>query len=191
VAIPGKDYSMGKYEVTQEEWESVMGSTPSYFKNRLRNPVETVSWNDCQEFVRKLNAQSAVKASGLVFRLSTEEEWEFAARAGAKGDYCKLADGTEITKETLGEVSWFDDNSGYKTHPVGRKKPNAFGLYDMHGNVFEWTQSVVGVDRVLRGGSFLSSAVDCTAGYRLWYSPGNRNRNLGLRLAASGRTDGK
>ena len=191
VAIPGKDYSMGKYEVTQEEWEAVMGSTPSYFKNRPSNPVETVSWNDCQEFVRNLNALPAAKASRLVFRLPTTEEWDMACLAGATGDYCKLADGTEITEETLGEVAWFDDNSGHKTHPVGRKKPNAFGLYDMHGNVGEWTQSAVGDDRVNRGGSFGGSAILCSACLRGWRDPGHRLGFLGLRLAASGRADGR
>ena len=89
-----------------------------------------------------LNSMPEVKKSGLTFRLPTEKEWEYACRAASTGDYCKLADGTEITKGTLGDVAWYEDNSGKKTHPVGQKKPNAFGLHDMHGNVLEWCEDL-------------------------------------------------
>ena len=164
VRIPGKDYWMGKFQVTQAQWEAVMGENPSEWEAVMgvnpsefegaENPVENVSWDDCQEFLEKLNAQPAAKASGLVFRLPEEDEWEYACRAGAEGDYCKLADGTEIEEETLDEVAWFSDNSDGTTHPVGRKKPNAFGLYDMHGNVEEWTATADGENRVTRGGSW-------------------------------------
>lgn len=107
VAIPGKNFKMGKYEVTQEQWEAVMGENPSCFKGS-NNPVECVSWDDSKKFLEKLNAMPEVKESGLTFRLPTEEEWEYACRAGSTGDYCKLADGTEITKSTLDEsgVVW-------------------------------------------------------------------------------------
>ena len=109
VQIPGRDFRMGKYEVTQAQWEAVMGENPSYFKG-ADHPVECVSWDDCQAFLEKLNAHPAARASGLVFRLPTEEEWEAACRAGSTNDYCRLADGTEITEATLGRVAWFDEN---------------------------------------------------------------------------------
>ena len=177
---------MGKYEVTQAQWQAVMGENPSEFKGDL-NPVEYVSWDDCKKFLEKLNSMPEVKASGLTFRLPTEKEWEYACRAGSTGDYCKLADGTEITESTLGEVAWYVDNSNYKTHPVGQKKPNAFGLYDMHGNVWEWCEDLYlagGSLRVNRGGSWISSSGDCQASYRFFYIPGGRGNALGFRLAA-------
>ena len=124
VKIPGKDYLMGKYEVTQAQWQAIMGNNPSYFKGDLSRPVEYVSWNDCQEFIKKLNACSEVKSAGITFRLPTEEEWEYAGRAGSTGKYGLLADGRE---GTLNEMDWYRDNSGHKTHPVGQKKPNAWG----------------------------------------------------------------
>ncbi len=187
VACPGGLW-MGKYEVTQEQWESVMGNNPSSFKGD-NLPVETVSWNDCQDFVGKLNATPGARASGLTFRLPTEEEWETACRAGApkSADYCKLADGTQITEKTLSKVARY--GKGWDDGPVavGSFLPNAWGLYDMHGNVGEWTSTADGGNRVFRGGSFDFTAVYCTAGYRFWDYPDVANRLLGLRLAASGR----
>ena len=184
------DFWMGKTEVTQEQWQRMMGKNPSFFAGKPKNPVEKVSWNDCQEFVKKVNALPAARASGLTFRLPTEEEWESACRAGAPKaqDYCKLADGTQITEATLDKVAWFneDENTG-STHPVGGKTPNAWGLYDMHGNVLEWTQTADGDYRVSSGGSFDYAARHCTAGDRCWDSPDCADRGLGLRLAASGR----
>jgi len=187
VPIPGKDYRMGKFPVTQAQWEAVMGKNPSEFKGADR-PVETVSWDDCQAFLKTLNATPAAKASGLVFRLPEEDEWEYACRAGATGKYCKLADGTEITEDTLGEVAWFDENSVGKTHPVGRKKPNAFGLYDMHGNVSEWTNTADG-GSVDRGGCWDCSARDCGSSCPSRRAPDSRECNLGFRLCASGRAE--
>ena len=161
IPIPGQDYALSKYEVTQALWEAVTGNNPSKFKGANR-PVESVSWDDCQAFLEKLNALPEVKELGAPVRLPTLDEWGYADRAGAIGDfrhaglllspapsvysYCKLADGTEITGANLGEVAWFRGNSGGKTHPVGRKKPNAFGLFDMEGNVEEWvsTESELG-----------------------------------------------
>ena len=136
VAIPGTNYKMGKTEVTQAQWVAVMGNNPSRFKG-ADNPVENVSWDDCKAFLKKLNALPTVRESGLVFRLPTPKEWKYACLAGSTDYYCKLADGTEITTRTVGEVAWYNDNGGSKTHPVGQKKPNAFGLYDMLGNVEE------------------------------------------------------
>ena len=179
---------VGTTEVTQALWETVMGENPSYYKNP-DNPVERVSWDDCQAFLKKINAKPGIRESGLVFRLLREEEWEFACRAGAKGDYCTLANGTEITKDMLGRVAWFRDNSDGKTHPVGQKNPNAWGLHDMHGNVWEWTETAVGKLRVGRGGSWDDSAGDCGASCRDGHSPSNRGYDIGFRLCASGRAD--
>ncbi len=186
-SVPGNLW-FGQYEVTQAQWEAVMGENPSYFKG-ADHPVECVSWDDCQAFLEKLNALPAVKKSGLTFRLPTEEEWEYACRAGATGDYCKLANGTEITKDTLGQVAWFRDNSGSEIHPVGQKQPNAFGLYDMHGNVLEWTSTAVGELRVYRGGGWLDSGGNCVSSIRYGGSPSLRNYSLGFRLCASGKAD--
>ena len=185
IPIPGKDYRMGKFPVTQAQWEAVTGENPSDFKG-ADNPVEMVSWDDCQKFLEKLNAQPAAKASGLFFRLPEADEWEYACRAGATGDYCKLADGTEITEETLGEVAWFDDDT---THPVGQKKPNAFGLHDMHGNVWEWTATAKGRERAYCGGSWFNTAGDCVSSYRNRCSPSDRANGLGFRLCADRRAD--
>ena len=135
-----------------------------------------------------LNSMPEVKKSGLTFRLPTEKEWEYACRAASTGDYCKLADGTEITKGTLGDVAWYEDNSGKKTHPVGQKKPNAFGLHDMHGNVLEWCEDLywAGISgRVSRGGGWEFNSIRCAAGYRGFNDPVFRYSSLGFRLAAS------
>ncbi len=181
--IPGVEWSMGQYEVTQAQWEAVMGGNSSHFKGADR-PVENVSWYDCQEFVKKLNALPAVQESGVTYRLPTEEEWEYACRAGSTGDYCKLADGTEITEGTLERVAWYRGNSGRESHPVGQKEPNAWGLYDMHGNVWEWTATDAGGPRVLRSGAWNRKADDCTADTRRGNDPVNRSYNLGFRLVA-------
>ena len=120
-----KAFEMGKYEVTQAQWEAVMGSNPSYFKGADR-PVELVNWNDAQGFLLKLNARN----DGYRYRLPAEAEWEYAARAGTTGDNAGDLDG----------VAWYRDNSKNQTHPVGQKQANAWGLHDMQGNVWEWCQ---------------------------------------------------
>ena len=192
VHCPGvaQDFWMGKYEVTQEQWQRVMGSNPSHFKNHPKFPVETVSWNDCKKFVEKLNALPAARSSGLTFRLPTEQEWETCCRAGAplSADYCRLTDGTQITASTLSRVARY--GKGWDEGPanVGSRLPNAWGLYNMHGNVWEWTETADGDCRVRRGGSFCDTADDCGAGFRYGYWPGDSGRSLGLRLAASGST---
>ncbi len=190
VTIPGKSFKIGKYEVTQTQWYAVMGDYPSHFFGD-DNPVECVSWKDCKKFLEKLNAIPEVKSSGLTFRLPTVAEWEYACRAGSTGDYCRLADGTEITKDTLGKVAWYKDNSEKKTHPVGRKEPNAFGLYDMHGNVLEWCEDLFYLHgerdpyHMNWGGSWDSNASWCSAGQRHDDTTGPSCDRYGFRLAAS------
>ena len=212
VPIPGRDFRMGKYEVSQAQWEAVMGENPSYFKG-ADHPVENVSWDDCQAFLEMLNAHPAARASGLVFRLPTEEEWETACRAGSTNAYCRLADGTEITEATLDRVAWYIDDaltrprwlarflafaeriidrvhevdwSETVTHKsVGRKEPNAWGLHDMHGNVWEWTETAGGEARVSRGGGWYFSARDCGSSSRFRLSPSDRLDGLGIRLCAT------
>ena len=198
VPIPGKDFKMGRFPVTQAQWEAVTGENPSEFKGADR-PVEMVSWDDCQAFLETLNATPAARAAGLAFRLPKEDEWEYACRAVSTGKYCKLADGTEITEDTLGEVAWFDEDA-FKgsTHPVGLKKPNAFGLHDMHGNVEEWTDTAVDEDgsvdaggkaRVDRGGGWGGSAKNCMSAHRRWFAPSLRSDLLGFRLCADRKAD--
>lgn len=125
------DFYIGKYEVTQEQWEKVMGNNPSYFKGDGRLPVDKVSWNDIQEFIKRLNEKS-----GEHYRLPTEAEWEYAARSGGKKE--KWA-GTSNESE-VGDYAWYIGNSGRKSYPVGTKKPNHLGIYDMSGSLWEWVQ---------------------------------------------------
>ena len=186
-----KPFYLGKYLVTQEQWEAVMGSSPSNFKGP-KNPVEQVSWDDCQGFVEKLNA----KVGGGKFSLPTEAQWEYACRAGSTGKYCF---GDE--ESGLGEYAWYSANSESKTHAVGEKKPNAWGLYDMHGNVWQWCQDWYdggyyansptdeptgpsgGAFRVLRGGSWADPARGCRSADRGRFTPQGRGNNLGLRVS--------
>jgi formylglycine-generating enzyme required for sulfatase activity len=198
-----KPFYLGKYLVTQEQWGAVMGSNPSSFK-APKNPVETVSWDDCQQFLNRLNgrvgraerAPPGNRAGEGDFRLPTEAQWEYACRAGSTGKYCFGDSETQ-----LGEYAWYSDNSGGKTHPVGEKKPNAWGLYDMHGNVWEWCQDwynggyyagspsddppgpTTGSRRVLRGGSWSFLARYCRSASRDYFGPGYRDFNLGLRVS--------
>ena len=181
-----KGFWLGKYEVTQRQWQSVMGDNPSKFKDPDR-PVERVSWNDCNAFVRKVNA-----SLGGVARFPTEAEWEYACRAGSG----KAVSGNGM----LMDMAWYDANSGNETHPVGTNQPNSWGFYDMHGNVLEWcfdwfgnieAQAVdpkgltSGSFRVLRGGCWFFYARDCRSAYRLKRDPNLRNAIYGFRLACS------
>ncbi len=164
-----KPFYLGKYLVTQDQWQTVMDSNPSEFKGP-KNPVEQVSWDECRTFLGKLNAKSA--AGGGKFQLPSEAQWEYACRAGSKTRYCFGDD-----ESKLGDYAWYEANSGNKTDPVGEKKPNAWGLYDMHGNVWEWcedwyadykesavddpTGAATGSLRVIRGGSWIRPAGYC------------------------------
>ena len=185
-----KPFYLGKYEVTQEQWEAVMGNNPSNFKGP-KNPVECVSWDDCQQFLVKLNAKAG--GQGGKFVLPTEAQWEYACRAGGTGKFCFGDD-----EARLGDYAWYSENSGSKTHPVGEKKPNAFGLYDMHGNVLEWCQDwngtygagvtdpsgpTTGSSRGQRGGGWYFSAGLCRSADRYGSAPGHRIYYLGLRVA--------
>jgi formylglycine-generating enzyme required for sulfatase activity len=189
-----KPFYLGTYEVTQAQWTAVMGNNPSKYKGRS-NPVEQVSWDDIQVFIQRLNQ----KEGHTRYRLPTEAEWEYAARAGTESTYSFGDDARE-----LGKYAWYDENyrSG-STHPVGQKQPNAWGLYDMHGNVWEWVQDWYGdryysdspdTDpkgpssgsyRVLRGGGWYFSAQYCRAAFRDFNSPDIRYYYVGFRLALS------
>ena len=186
-------FFLGTTEVTQGQWRSVMGNNPSYFGNCGDNcPVENVSWNDAQDFIKKLCQKEGLNP--CKYRLPTEAEWEYSARAGSSTTYYW---GNRMD----GSYAWYDGNSGGKTHEVGTRKPNAWGLYDMTGNVWEWVQdwydsgyygkgdaldprgASSGSDRVERGGSWGSGAGSCRTSYRFVNAPDVRNFFLGFRLA--------
>ena len=192
-------YYIGETEVTQTLWQAVMGSNPSYFKGD-NLPVEQASWNDCQEFIRKLNQKT-----GKNFRLPTEAEWEYAARGGKKSRGYKYAG-----SNTLRDVAWFgswegrtydNGNSSVKTHAVKTKSPNELGLYDMSGNVYEWCSdwygnyssgsqtnpqgSSSGSVRVLRGGCCSNAATYCRVSHRNGFDPGDSLDRFGFRLCLS------
>lgn len=199
--IISKDFYLSKYEVTQGQWKAVMGDNPSFFKDCGDDcPVENVSWDEVQEFIRRLKA----KGEGT-YRLPTEAEWEYACRAGTTGNYA----------ENLDDIAWYYNNAGdqilsgewdaaklksnnNRTHEVGKKQPNAWGLYDMHGNVWEWVQDwfgkypegavtdptggISGSHRIFRGGSLGFPAEDIRSAKRAYYTPTERNGNVGFRL---------
>ncbi len=197
-----KEYWLGKYEVTQAQYETVMGTNPSWYKG-ADLPVEMVSWFGAKEFCAKLT--SVAKASGKLpegyeFTLPTEAQWEYACRAGTT---TALNNGENLSNEEkcpeMDEVGCYDGNSNEMTHPVGQKKPNAWGLYDMHGNVWEWcldwngdypetavvdpTGPDTGVSRVLRSGSWGGYATYCRSAFRNCKSPDTYNRYYGFRVA--------
>ena len=199
-------FSIGRYEVTQEEWIAVMGRSLTEFKSD-RMPVKCVCWRDCQDFIKKLN-----RLTGMNFRLPTEAEWEFAARGGNKSHGYRYSG-----SDCLDDVAWYSNNCIDEeaespedgTHEVGRKSPNELGLYDMSGNVLEWCQdrygkysseeqinpkgpsstffkslsSTSGVCRVLRGGSWAQFEKGCTVTIRHFSAPGLRHAVVGMRLA--------
>ena len=156
-----------------------MGVNPSSFKG-ANNPVEMVSWDDAVAFCEKLSSLPAEVAAGRVYRLPTEAEWEYACRAGTTTAYSFGDDAKD-----LGKYAWFSDNSGFKTHGVGEKLPNGWGLYDMHGNVWEWCSDAEGSYRVFRGGGWGSTAWFCRSALRRRLGPSNRSVHLGFRLVLS------
>ena len=204
-----KPFYLGTCPVTQEQWAAVMGNNPSAFKGP-KNPVEQVSWDDCQQFLDKLARFRRAQPGNLPpdrgeFQLPTEAQWEYSCRAGSTTQYCFGDDEAE-----LGEYAWFDKNSGGKTHPAGEKKPNAWGLHDVHGNVWEWCQDwydggyyttcaiseltsmtptsdpngpSAGSFRVVRGGDWQGPATACRSAIRGRYTPENRRSFLGFRVA--------
>ena len=197
------DFEMGRYEVTQALWEAVMGGNPSKVKGCGQCPVDKVSWDDVQMFLLELNDMT-----GEQYRLPTEAEWEYAARGGQEGKGHQYA-GSRI----VGKVGWYEGNSGRKTHPVGEKRPNELGVYDMSGNVGEWVQDcykesyrgaptdgrawesgscslyssisekTIKNVRVLRGGSWDDYPRHLRSAVRVWYTVGDRFDSIGFRLA--------
>lgn len=214
VAIPGGSFMMGsktfessqpihkvmlqpffisKYQITQRQWEVVMGDNPSRFRGDTL-PVEKVSWGESMRFCEKIS-----EVTGKDYRLPTEAEWEYASRAGSTGDYCFGND-----HKTLREYAWYEENSDGKTQPVGLKKPNSFELYDVHGNVWEWCEDVWHYDyeeapydgsawieggdqdrRVVRGGSWNHNRVSASAVARSRSNPFNRNFVIGFRVVSA------
>lgn len=193
-----KDFYLGKTEVTQEQWVAVMDKNPSKFKGRS-SPVEKVKWKDAQEFIRRLNE----KEGGNHYRLPTESEWEYACRAGSTSDYY-FGDYDRF----LPEYGWFRGNSNKRTHPVAQKKPNPWGLYDMHGNVWEWVEDCyhetkysseapkdgsawnsscyyfVGgeISGMVRGGSWFNDSKNLRSANRRSYPKDSKDSNVGFRV---------
>ena len=183
------NYYIGQTEVTQELWTAVMGSNPSKFTDSDQLPVDCVTWNDCQDFIKILNERDETAAARLVFRLPTVKEWRHACLAGAKGKWGRASEQTAFGLDTMG---WHAGNSGSRKSAVAQKTPNLWGLYDMHGNVFEWcsdTSPEYGGDFRLRvGGSFRSPPENCSA----WFSNSanrqfSRYDDQGFRLFAERR----
>ncbi|WP_240664223.1 formylglycine-generating enzyme family protein [Methanosarcina sp. MSH10X1] len=193
----GKPFYLGRYPVTQEQWQKVMGDNPSYFKGE-KQPVENISWNEVQIFFRKLNALEETCGNNPIFRLPAEAEWEYAARAGTATAYFFGDDESKLT-----EYAWFLKNSGLETHPVGLKKPNPWGLYDIYGNAGEWVQDEYHISykgapvngkawensfpsistpvRIRRGGGWNGNAGCCRSAERL-FAPQDKSLNsLGFR----------
>jgi formylglycine-generating enzyme required for sulfatase activity len=205
---------MGKYEVTQAQWQAVMGNNPSYLKCGANCPVERVSWDDAQNFINKLNESK----DGFRYRLPTEAEWEYACRAGTAGDYARVLDSMAWYANNSGnsyigaDAIWKNDQSNYgtrlinngdQTHQNGTKQANGFGLYDMHGDVWEWCEdwyhpSYDGAPsdgsawlsggkqkyRVLRGWSWVDDPADLRSALRSWGTPVVRSVNFGFRVVA-------
>lgn len=184
------DFIIGKYEVTQGQWRRIMGNKPSNFKDCGDScPVEQISWEEAQQFIRRLNRQT-----GLQFRLPSEAEWEYACRSGGKQE--TFCGGNDINL-----LAWHHDNSGGRPHPVGLKQPNGLGIHDMSGNVWEWVQDwfdreyysksprmnpqgpAKGSERTVRGGCWDCEPKCIRASLRYWFAPNGHFSGLGLRLA--------
>jgi sulfatase modifying factor 1 len=182
-------FNIGKFEITQGQWKQVMGNNPSHFKDCGDDcPVENVNWDDVQEFITKLN-----KLSGREYRLPTEAEWEYACRSGGKNE--KFCGGNDVM-----DLAWYFSTSGNRTHPVGLKRPNGLGLYDMSGNVWElvsdWYEDkynnikdnpqgpATGTSHALRGGSWYMLPRNVRATTRSYLTPGIRANDVGFRLVS-------
>ncbi|MCP4714880.1 MAG: formylglycine-generating enzyme family protein [Deltaproteobacteria bacterium] len=182
-------FYLGKYEVTQAQWQAVMSANPSNFQGSDQLPVEGVSWNAAHAFVSKLNNKT-----GNNYRLPTEAEWEYACRAGTQTPFVAGS-----TPEALNEYGWFTMNSGKESHPVGSRLPNTWGVYDMHGNISEWVsdgrrgylsriehnpEGPDGSAKALhRGGSWIYPARLCRSANRMDYEKNTGSHLIGLRLA--------
>ena len=163
IKIPGSDSSMADCPVTQALWQKIMGNNPSYFKGD-NHPVETVSWEDCQEFIKKLNNRQ----KKFVYRLPTEKEWGMCA--------------SSCDNQNIDKIAWSYEDSNNSTQEVKAKLPNKLGFYDMLGNVWEWCADADGSYRVIRGGGWGSNARNLRAGNRNYWRPSNRNGGVGFRL---------
>ncbi|MCE5328229.1 MAG: formylglycine-generating enzyme family protein [Planctomycetaceae bacterium] len=189
-----RPFYVGVYEVTQEQWTKVMGTRPQIFKGDAKLPVETVSRNDAMDFCKKVTDLTKRKV-----RLLTEAEWEYACRAGSATRFCFGDDDRKLKN-----YAWYQDNGKGTSHPVGQKEPNAWGLYDMHGNVLEWcsdwftdsyanaeavdptgpsTEPLINAHRVLRGGCFWDGSLLCRSSYRIFGNPNGRGSQAGFRIA--------
>jgi formylglycine-generating enzyme required for sulfatase activity len=189
-------FYLGTHEVTQQQYDQVMGTNPSRFRDDPQRPVENVSWSQAAEFCRRLSELPDELAAGWVYRLPTEAQWEYACRAGSTTAYSH-----GDSAKTLADHAWHHDNSGGTTHPVGQKRPNAWGLYDMHGNAWEWcadwysddyyawsptddpTGPELGEYRVFRGGGWRYVAASCTAAFRSRGNPKLPGDGRGFRVA--------
>ena len=187
------EFAIGRYQVTQAQWEAIMGTNPSNFKG-MHLPVEQVSWNEAQEFCQRVSQET-----GKMYRLPTEAEWEYACRAGSSDIWCFGSDST-----ALSQYAWFSENAGNQTHPVGQLQPNAWGLFDMHGNVWEWCQDAYisdiyatlhaqspsvnpiyasgGAMRVIRGGSWYNFPARVRACGRNYGGPAHPYHDVGFRI---------
>lgn len=176
IKIEDLKIEMQECPVTQEEWFTVMNTNPSYFKDRSDHPVESVSWNDVKEFIKTLNESN----KKYIYRLPSEKEWEFCCRAGSDKNYCFGDD-----ESKLKDYAWCYENSNSSTQPVKKKKPNKFGLYDMHGNVWEWCEDLYSNScsyRVVRGGGWGSDPSSLRSAWRGSVGPGGRDDDVGFRL---------
>jgi formylglycine-generating enzyme required for sulfatase activity len=192
-----KGFCMQKTPVTQGQWKTVMGNNPASFSDGGNDfPVENISWNDCQEFIKRLNARK-----DGIYRLPTEAEWEYACRAESVTPFCtgEISELYCVHDPLLSAVGWYCGNSGRKSRPVAQKNPNAWGFYDMHGNVSEWCQDWYGnygsdpqtdpqgpgsgSGKVIRGGSWFGNAKNCRSASRFYRPPDSRSEFIGFRLA--------
>jgi len=187
-----RPFEIGIHEVTQKQYEAVMGTNPSQYKG-ADNPVDSVSWNDAVEFCQKWSAMPAEKAAGNIYRLPTEAEWEFACRAGTSSKFCFGDDESQLV-----DYAWFKKTARSTSHPVGQKEPNLWGIYDMHGNVYEWCQDYyapyqagpvtdpkgdeTGPQRILRGGGFTNITNYCRSAERSYVSVDTIRHSYGFRV---------